>query len=144
VGKPQFSGLHFFVRDMGATVTFYRRLGLEFASDASSQIFNAVELPNGVTFAFGTYGLTRSYDPGFREPLGGPPNELQFNVTTRDGVDDLYADLTTAGYVGHLRPFDAFWGSRYAEVEDPDGNIVGFQSPRDDSQVSPPPASAVG
>jgi catechol 2,3-dioxygenase-like lactoylglutathione lyase family enzyme len=139
-----FSGLHFFVRDMAATVAFYQRLGLEFAPDAGAQIFNGVALPNGVTFAFGTYALSRSYDPGFREPSGGPPNELQFSVATRDGVDELYAELTGAGYVGHLPPFDAFWGSRYAEVKDPDGNLVGFQGPRDDSMVSPPPPSALG
>jgi uncharacterized glyoxalase superfamily protein PhnB len=40
----------------------------------------------------------------------------------------MYAVLTAAGYHGHLAPVDAFWGNRYAEVDDPDGTIVGFHS----------------
>jgi uncharacterized glyoxalase superfamily protein PhnB len=39
-------------------------------------------------------------------------------------VDARYAELTAAGYEGHLKPFDAFWGQRYAVVHDPDGNAV--------------------
>ena len=37
-----------------------------------------------------------------------------------------YAALTTAGHVGELEPFDAFWGQRYATVKDPNGNGVDF------------------
>ncbi|MEC4019520.1 VOC family protein, partial [Streptomyces sp. H27-D2] len=29
-----------------------------------------------------------------------------------------------AGYTGHKQPWDAFWGQRYASVQDPDGNTV--------------------
>ncbi len=32
--------------------------------------------------------------------------------------------LTGAGYEGHLAPWDAFWGMRYAVVHDPDGTPV--------------------
>jgi uncharacterized glyoxalase superfamily protein PhnB len=39
-------------------------------------------------------------------------------------VDSLYAELTGAGYEGHLAPWDAFWGQRYAVLRDPDGNDV--------------------
>jgi len=35
-----------------------------------------------------------------------------------------WAELTGAGYAGHLEPWDAFWGMRYAVVRDPDGNPV--------------------
>jgi uncharacterized glyoxalase superfamily protein PhnB len=35
-----------------------------------------------------------------------------------------YNDLAAAAYKGHLAPFDAFWGQRYATVLDPDGNHV--------------------
>jgi uncharacterized glyoxalase superfamily protein PhnB len=44
-------------------------------------------------------------------------------------VDEIYAGLTGAGYRGHQKPYDAFWGARYAIVEDPDGNAVGLMSP---------------
>ena len=47
----------------------------------------------------------------------------------RQAVDDRYAELISAGYRGRQPPFDAFWGSRYAIVADPDGNDVGLMSP---------------
>ena len=56
---------------------------------------------------------------------------LGFNVDNRERVDQIYNDLTGAGYHGQQEPFDAFWGARYAVVEDPDGNAVGIMSPVD-------------
>ncbi len=47
--------------------------------------------------------------------------------------------MTSAGYTGHLAPFDAFWGARYAVIDDPDGNHVGIMSPMDQKYASAPP-----
>ncbi|MEZ0293214.1 MAG: VOC family protein [Solirubrobacteraceae bacterium] len=58
---------------------------------------------------------------------------------TRDAVDALHADLTAAGHPSRQRPYDAFWGARYAIVEDPDGNPVGLMSPSDDARRHWPP-----
>ena len=33
-------------------------------------------------------------------------------------------DPHAAGHEGHLVPWDAFWGQRYATVHDPDGNAI--------------------
>jgi len=44
-------------------------------------------------------------------------------------VDEAYAALTAAGAEGHLEPWDAFWGMRYAMVHDPDGNGVDLFAP---------------
>jgi uncharacterized glyoxalase superfamily protein PhnB len=45
-------------------------------------------------------------------------------------VDALYDDLTHAPATrGCSQPWDAFWGARYAMVEDPDGIAVGLMSP---------------
>src|SRR6185503_3124926 len=52
------------------------------------------------------------------------------------------AKIAGGGYRGQQPPYDAFWGSRYAVVEDPDGNLVGLMGPMDDSrrrEVQPPP-----
>ncbi len=119
--QPAFTGLHFFVRDMAKAIAFYRRLGIAIEYNPH---FVHVSLPNGVGLAFGSYALTRGYDPGFRESTGGAI-ALQFDLPSREAVDAMYADLTGAGHPGRLAPIDAFWGSRYAEVEDPDGNIGG-------------------
>ena len=49
---------------------------------------------------------------------------LAFRCDGPEEVDRLYAELVEAGYEGHLPPWDAFWGQRYAVVHDPDGNGV--------------------
>jgi uncharacterized glyoxalase superfamily protein PhnB len=69
-----------------------------------------------------------------------------FRVASRDDVDRLYADMTGAGYRGQQPPYDAFWGARYAVVEDPDGNAVGIMSPSDPDRrsVSRPPGQPAG
>jgi uncharacterized glyoxalase superfamily protein PhnB len=51
---------------------------------------------------------------------------LQFDLASRAEVDEMHARLTGAGHASHLAPIDAFWGARYCEVSDPDGNVVGF------------------
>jgi hypothetical protein len=45
----------------------------------------------------------------------------------RDSPAEVYAscaELTGAGYAGHLPPWDAFWGMCDAVVHDPDSNPV--------------------
>jgi uncharacterized glyoxalase superfamily protein PhnB len=39
-------------------------------------------------------------------------------------VDELYAQVVGAGFHGEKEPWDAFWGQRYAQLADPDGNPV--------------------
>jgi uncharacterized glyoxalase superfamily protein PhnB len=49
---------------------------------------------------------------------------LTFLCNSPAEVDTTYAQLTAQGYAGHKAPYDAFWGQRYAQIEDPDGNVV--------------------
>jgi uncharacterized glyoxalase superfamily protein PhnB len=136
-GAPAFGGVHIFVRDMNETIAFYRHLGIEVTP--LGEHFARAILPDGLSIEFGSAALSRAYDPGWREPSGASANALQFRLPSREAVDDLYAVLTAAGHHGHLPPFDAYWGSRYAEVDDPNGNIIGFQSPHDQDRAGPPP-----
>src|SRR5262249_34588903 len=62
-----------------------------------------------------------------------------FCVPSREEVDRVHARMTAAGHRSQKAPEDAFWGARYAIVEDPDGNSVGITSPIDESMRSPPP-----
>ena len=62
-------------------------------------------------------------------------------MASRDEVDEIYAELVAASYPGRQPPYDAFWGSRYAIVEDPDRNPVGLMSPIDDERRSWPPSA---
>jgi len=134
-GPSVLRGLHLFVRDVGASVAFYRRCGLEFES-VSAEFARAAG--DRAALEIGSHRLTRAYDPAF-EPAAGGSTALQIGLPSREAVDAMFEELTAAGHPGHLPPFDAYWGSRYAEVRDPDGNIVGFQSPRDETRVTPVP-----
>jgi uncharacterized glyoxalase superfamily protein PhnB len=54
---------------------------------------------------------------------------LAFRCETPAAVDALFAEVTAAGHASKVAPFDAFWGMRYAVVEDPDGNSVDLFCP---------------
>ena len=54
---------------------------------------------------------------------------LGFACDTPADVDAAWAEITGAGYEGHLAPWDAFWGMRYAVVHDPDGTPVDLFAP---------------
>ncbi len=124
---------------MEASVAFYRRLGVRIP-DASPERpdYHRTAEPaasgQGVAIELDTVPFARTWDHGW---TGGVV--LGFRVESRARVDEIYADLTGAGYRGQQPPFDAFWGARYAVVEDPDGNPVGIMSPRDPAMGSRPP-----
>ncbi len=57
-------------------------------------------------------------------PTGGHRVALAFAAPSPDAVDAAYAEIVAAGFTGHVAPWDAFWGQRYAVVHDPDGNAL--------------------
>jgi uncharacterized glyoxalase superfamily protein PhnB len=115
--------------DLGASLAFYRRLGLDIPADAEKESHVEVTLPGGIRLAWDTADLIRSIDPSWSEPQGGHRISLAFRCPDAAGVDEVYADLVRAGYDGHMAPWDAFWGQRYAVVHDPDGNSVDLFAP---------------
>ncbi|MGA5066568.1 VOC family protein [Streptomyces exfoliatus] len=109
------------VSDMAASLAFYRRLGLDVPEGAESAPHVEVALPGGLRIAWDTEDVVRSFDPGWERPGGGNRIELAFRCGTPADVDAVYEELVGAGYRGHLEPWDAVWGQRYAVVLDPDG-----------------------
>ena len=57
-------------------------------------------------------------------PVGGHRTALAFRCEAPAEVDRLYDELTRAGGGSHREPWDAFWGQRYAQPTDPDGNVI--------------------
>jgi catechol 2,3-dioxygenase-like lactoylglutathione lyase family enzyme len=112
------------VSDMAASLAFYRRLGLDIPAEADTEPHVEVTLPGGLRLAFDAVDTIRSFDPDWTAPTGGPGANLAFRCADPAEVDHWYAELTGAGYHGHLAPWDAFWGQRYAVLHDPDGNGV--------------------
>jgi catechol 2,3-dioxygenase-like lactoylglutathione lyase family enzyme len=117
------------VADMARSLAFYRRLGLDVPADADSQPHVEAALPGGLRLSWDTVETIRSFDPGWSPASGGPRISLAFACDTPAEVDATYARLVGAGVEGHLAPFDAFWGQRYATVHDPDGNGVDLFAP---------------
>ena len=67
----------------------------------------------------------RSFDAGLDAADRRPPaSRWPSPATARRTSTSATAGSPTAGYAGHLAPFDAVWGQRYAVVHDPDGNPV--------------------
>jgi catechol 2,3-dioxygenase-like lactoylglutathione lyase family enzyme len=113
------------VTDMAASLAFYRRLGLDIPADADRQPHVDIDLGGGLRLAFDTEDTIRSFDKDWTRPAGdGHRMALAFGCDSPAEVDAAWAELTGAGYAGHLEPWDAFWGMRYAVVRDPDGNPV--------------------
>ena len=138
--RPLFNQVNLVVKDMEATVTFYRRLGLEIPdTDPAWQAHHRIAaMPGGLELEFDSDEFAQQWNDRGRSPAEGAVGVLGFRVPSREAVDDLYADLTKAGYRSQQAPYDTFWGARYAVVEDPDGNAVGLMSPIDPARRSTP------
>ena len=119
------------VKDMSASLAFYRRLGLAVEEPADKEPHVEVTLPGGLRQAWDDEDTLRSFDPHWSPPSGGHRIGLAFKCADPAEVDRVYADLVAAGYRGHREPWDAVWGQRYAVVLDPDGNAVDLFAPLD-------------
>jgi catechol 2,3-dioxygenase-like lactoylglutathione lyase family enzyme len=117
------------VQDMATSLAFYRQLGLEIPADADSQPHVEITLPGGQRLAWDAVDTIRSFDPEWTAPSGSARMGLAFLCDSPAEVDRVYAELTAQGYEGHMEPWDAFWGQRYALIRDPDGNGVDLFAP---------------
>lgn len=143
---PVLNQLDIVVRDIDAAVSFYRRLGLEIPDHAIWRTASGahhvdLHLPNGFHLHLDSVALAKSFDAGWPEQAGaGTKTVIGFAVPSRENVDERYAALVDAGYHGRQPPYDAFWGARYAVIEDPDGNHVGLMGPVDPERRRAPPS----
>ncbi|MET9451471.1 VOC family protein [Streptomyces cinerochromogenes] len=115
--------------DLAGSLAFYRRLGLVFPEGAEDQPHVEAALPGGLALALDTEETIRSFLPGWQPPAGGGRVSLAFRCDSPAEVDARYEELVAAGHHGELKPWDAFWGQRYAVVHDPDGNEVALFAP---------------
>jgi catechol 2,3-dioxygenase-like lactoylglutathione lyase family enzyme len=112
------------VADMARSLEFYRRLGIDLPASADGEPHVEAALPRGLRLAWDTIDTIMSFDAQWTPPSGGHRMALAFHCDSPAEVDSKFAELLAAGYEGHLPPWDAFWGQRYASVHDPDGNSV--------------------
>jgi catechol 2,3-dioxygenase-like lactoylglutathione lyase family enzyme len=135
---PPFDQVNLVTADLDATLAFYRRLGVtvpdhpaDWPPGSGAHHVDATT-PDGRPLEFDDLPMARLWHAGVRDdPNPAPGTVLGFSLASRELVDRRYAELVDAGYAGRQPPYDAFWGSRYAIVQDPDGRDVGLMSPRD-------------
>jgi uncharacterized glyoxalase superfamily protein PhnB len=82
-----------------------------------------------VRLGWDTEEVIASFDESFRPVAGAGRVGLAFLCDSPAGVDAVFARLVGLGYHGHKAPWDAFWGQRYALVDDPDGTEVSLFAP---------------
>lgn len=112
--------------DMAASLRFYRLLGVETPTELDDHVEAVLE--NGLRLMWDTVDLVKSFDPEWKKPVGQGIG-MAFLCKSPIEVDAVYEAVVSAGFGGKREPWDAFWGQRYAQVVDPDGNSVDLFAP---------------
>ena len=123
---PRLDAIGLIVSDMGRAIAFYKLLDLEFADD---EVHAEAAGPGGLRVMLDTEASVQSFSDWQPPVGGGPRTALAFLCESPADVDRAFTELVDAGGRGHLPPFDAPWGQRYATVHDPDGNAVDLFAP---------------
>ena len=105
--------------DMGRSIRFYRLLGLDVPETPDEGHVDTL-LPNGVRFMLDTEEVIRSFRPDWSRETGNQI-AIAFECESPAEVDATYERMVEAGFHGEKEPWDAFWGQRYAQLQDPDG-----------------------
>ena len=143
MGAARFNQINLVVRDMHQSLAFYRRVGLDIPPGGVWEVDGhghhaKADTGGEVDLEFDSVKLAHAYNAGFAAERGRVV--IGVGLESREAVDALWESLLAEGAQGLQPPFDAFWGARYAIVEDPDGNPVGLMSPVDPARRSAPPA----
>ncbi|MFN2521296.1 MAG: VOC family protein [Candidatus Limnocylindria bacterium] len=118
---PRLGAIGIVSRDIGASVRFYRLLGVGFPEPKGDHV--EATLPSGVRLMLDDLKLIKELDKEWIEPAGHRMG-LAFECASSAEVDAVHGTMTAAGHPSKAAPYDAFWGQRYAQVIDPDGNVV--------------------
>src|SRR5512141_3406315 len=119
VVMPQLNAIGIGVSDMAQSIRFYRLLGVEVPETPEEGHVDTF-LPNGVRFMLDTEETVTSFRPDWTRATGNQIG-IAFECASAAEVDEIYGRLVDAGFHGEKEPWDAFWGQRYAQVQDPDG-----------------------
>jgi catechol 2,3-dioxygenase-like lactoylglutathione lyase family enzyme len=128
---PRLDAIGVIVSDIDRAVALYRRLGLEFPDPPDPSGHGHVEatLPGGLRFMLDSEEVVKSFNPDWSPSSGDARSAVAFLCDSPAEVDRVYSELVDAGARALKEPWDAFWGQRYAEVGDPDGNVIDLFAP---------------
>jgi catechol 2,3-dioxygenase-like lactoylglutathione lyase family enzyme len=119
---PQLNAIGIVASDMARSISFYRLIGVDVPETPEEGHVDTF-LPNGVRFMLDTEDVIRSFRPDWTREAGNQL-ALAFECSSPSEVDEVYRRAVDAGFHGEIEPWDAFWGQRYAQLQDPDGNGV--------------------
>ena len=85
-------------------------------------------LAGGARLMLDSETTVRSFRPDWERKVGNQVG-LAFQCASAAEVDALYTQAVDAGFQAEKAPWDAFWGQRYAQLLDPDGNPIDLYAP---------------
>ncbi len=109
-------------RDLNKTKLFYELLNLKFSPVGGSDHWEAV-LPSGMRLMLDTEELVKKLNSDWQRPTGSGL-VLCFKQDNADAVNQLFDKLCDLEAKVYKKPWDAFWGQRYASILDPNGNQI--------------------
>ena len=118
----QLSMLILEVRDLAASIAFYRELGLDLPDPIPGRPVLIHRMGSGVSLLL-TTSFAATYDPDWSRPTTGYQQLLEFYVGEDALVDQRWAELVAAGHPSRMPPTQTA-GPYAAMVEDPDGNVI--------------------
>lgn len=126
----RFGQINIVVSDMERSLAFYRVLGVEVGDmpepwDRHHRVITNAE--GIVTFEFDSSMSARNWAGAWGRHRTGVV--IGFEVASDEAVDETFEALVATGAPVLQEPHVAFFGARYAVVEDPDGTAVGIMGP---------------
>ncbi len=109
--------------DMAASIRFYNMLGWPFAPPDDGGPYTEITLESGLRISLNDVEMIKSMEPEWHAPVGHRMG-IAFLCESPAEVDTVHDKMVAAGYASAKAPWDAFWGQRYAQIVDPDGNLV--------------------
>lgn len=137
MGGLQIYMIGLIVEDMGASLAFYQRLGLDVPSDTDSTHVE-IEMAGGMMLFIDS--SPQRWDPGFepsphREP-GTYRSLLEFYLESDANVRQKFDEMVNHGYRGVSDPYRTPFDMCFAFLEDPDGNTILLSGDSDPSEIS--------
>ncbi len=108
-------------KDIQKSLEFYALFHLAFKKLGEDHY--EATTPQGLRIMLDSHDLLRKINPLWEVPVH-PGITLCFGQDNPEAVDELFSQISKAGFQEIKTPWDAFWGQRYASVLDPDGNQI--------------------
>ncbi|WP_433180308.1 VOC family protein [Actinoallomurus sp. CA-150999] len=121
--NPRLAVISIITDDMPAAIAFYESCGLQLSGGGPNEPHSEFG-GAGIKVMLDTREVVTGIDPHWKPPSGGHAMALAFDCGTPDDVDATFDRMVAAGAGVGKKPWDAFWGQRYAVITDPDGNPV--------------------